>query len=251
MIVGQPELIQMIETLSFKALPALEQLEYDGWILRYANGYTRRANSVNPVYAGIDDVDLKIHMCETFYARKNRPTVFKMTDAVYPSDLDTILAENEYRKEAETYVYTMSLSGKGHLAGNAHIDTELSATWVNHFAELNQIPDQHKQTLRQMLALIPTQCGFVNLMAGGEVVGVALGVIDGEWMGIYDVVVHSDHRGKGYGRAIMEALFAWGMAQGASDAYLQVQANNTTAMALYRALGFTQQYAYWYRVMDL
>lgn len=251
MVVEQQELIQTIETLSFKALPALEQIEYDGWILRYANGYTRRANSVNPVYAAGDDVELKIHMCESFYARKNHPTIYKMTDAVYPPDLDAILADQDYRKEAETYVYTMSLIGRGNASDRVRIDTDLSATWINHFAELNQISDQHKTTLQQMLPLILTQCGFVNLMADGEVIGVALGVIDGDWMGIYDVVVHPDHRGLGYGRMMMEALFDWGIQQGASDSYLQVQANNTIATALYRSLGFDHQYVYWYRVMDL
>ena len=251
MVVGQHDLIQMIETLSFKALPALEQIEYDGWVLRYANGYTRRANSVNPVYEAIDDTELKIHMCETFYARKNRPTIFKMTDAVYPPDLDIILAENEYEKEAETYVYTLSLEGQGKLNDQVRIDTDLSEAWVNHFAELNQIPAEHKQTLEQMLPMIPSQCGFVNLLENGEVIGVALGVVDGEWMGIFDVVVHPDHRGQGYGRIMMEALIAWGIGQGASDAYLQVQADNMLATALYHSLGFVHQYTYWYRVMDL
>jgi N-acetylglutamate synthase len=251
MLAEQRKLIQTVETLSFNALPALEQQDYDGWILRYANGYTRRANSVNPVYGSTEDVALKIDECETFYTSKNRPTVFKMTDAVYPQNLDTILENRGYRKEAETYVYTMSLIGRGMGADNVRIDTQLSETWVNHFASLNQIPDQHKHTLEQMLALIPAQCGFLNLLINDEVVGVALGVVDGDWMGIFDVVVHSEHRGKGYGRIIIEALFDWGVTHNASKGYLQVQADNTIATALYQSLGFAHQYAYWYRVKDL
>lgn len=251
MTLNPHNLIQTIETLSFKALPALEQRDYDGWILRYANGYTRRANSVNPVYSSSDDIDQKISTCESFYADKTNRIVFKMTDAVYPPDLDKILAEKAYHKEAETYVYTMSLIGRGTPADKVHIDTDLSETWVNHFAQLNAIPDLHKNTLQQMLALIPSQCGFLKLLADGEVVGVALGVVDGDWMGIYDVVVAPEHRGNGYGRMIMEALFAWGVTHGASEGYLQVQADNTIATTLYRSLGFAHQYAYWYRVKAL
>ena len=73
-------LVRTIESLSFKALPALESRYYDGWLLRYAEGYTRRANSVNPVYASTDDIDLKISQCELVYAQKKRPTIFKMTE---------------------------------------------------------------------------------------------------------------------------------------------------------------------------
>jgi len=46
-------MIQRIEELSMNALPALSTVFLNGWILRFSNGYTRRANSVNPIYPSI------------------------------------------------------------------------------------------------------------------------------------------------------------------------------------------------------
>lgn len=241
-------LIRKIETLSFKALPALEQRYYDGWLLRYANGYTRRANSVNPIYASAEDIDLKIAQCEKIYGQKNRPTIFKMTHAAYPDDLDGILTDKGYHKEAETDVYSLSLIGMGTPSKHVQIRTELSIEWIRHFARLNHIPEQHQKTLYKMLALIPSRRGFVTLTINGDIVGVALGVVEDDWMGVFDVVVDARHRGKGYGRQIMESLFCWGEQQGASRSYLQVQADNTVATTLYRSLGYAPQYSYWYRV---
>lgn len=251
MVVGHQSLIRTIETLSFKALPALERRYYDGWLLRYADGYTRRANSVNPVYASHEDLDLKINHCEAYYTHKKRPTIFKMTDEVYPSDLDTILENKGYHKEAETFVYTASIVGQGEPSDKVRITHKLSDDWIKDFARLNNISATNTATLKHMLALISTQCGYLRLMNGDDVIGVALGVVDDSWMGVFDVVVDTEHRGHGHGRTIMEALFNWGTAQGADNSYLQVQGDNTAASHLYRSLGYQHQYSYWYRVKDI
>ncbi len=250
MVVAYQDIIRQIETLSFKALPALETRYYDGWLIRYANGYTKRANSVNPVYASHEDTDLKISRCEAFYTRKKLPTIFKMTDNIYPQELDAILESKQYQKASETGVYTLPLERRGSLAADVNIKSKLTDQWLTTFIKMNHIDEEKHKTLKQMFNLIPTRCGFLRLMDGNTVVGVALGVIDKNWMGIFDVAVHQDHRGKGHGRTIMDALLNWGMTQQADTAYLQLQCDNAVAKNLYMSLGFTEQYRYWYRVKD-
>ena len=38
-----------LEELAMNAWPAIQTYLYDGWIVRFANGYTKRANSVTAV----------------------------------------------------------------------------------------------------------------------------------------------------------------------------------------------------------
>ena len=45
----------------------------------------------------------------------------------------------------------------------------------------------------------------------------------------------------------MNALLEWGRSQGAARAYLQVEAENAAAVALYARLGFQTFYSYHYR----
>jgi hypothetical protein len=73
------DMIRNIEEISLNALPSLQTLLVDGWVLRFANGYTKRANSINPLYASTSNVEAKIQFCEEAYRCSNLPVVFKMT----------------------------------------------------------------------------------------------------------------------------------------------------------------------------
>ncbi len=53
------------------------------------------------------------------------------------------------------------------------------------------------------------------------------------------MLVAASHRGRGIGRALIEAVGAWARARGARALGLRVFPDNAAALALYRATGFT------------
>jgi len=73
--------IQTLEELSLNALPPLQQILDDGWVLRFADGYTKRANSVTPLYLGAIEESLtaKIERCERIYQNFDLPPIFHLT----------------------------------------------------------------------------------------------------------------------------------------------------------------------------
>ena len=86
-------LIKMIEELSMNAWPSLQTRLYDGWMLRFADGYTKRANSINPIYESVMKLDEKIEFCEKQYSFCNLPTIFKLTAESNPEGIDKRLDE--------------------------------------------------------------------------------------------------------------------------------------------------------------
>jgi ribosomal protein S18 acetylase RimI-like enzyme len=80
-------------------------------------------------------------------------------------------------------------------------------------------------------------------------VACGLGVYDGGYVGLFDIVTDAAHRQRGYGMDVVRSLLAWGQEHHDADyAYLQVMADNTPAISLYGKFGFEECYRYWYRV---
>jgi hypothetical protein len=69
-----------IEELAMNAWPSLQTILIDGWIIRIANGYTKRANSVNPIYLYKNNLDDNIKYCENIYRSNNLPIIFKIVE---------------------------------------------------------------------------------------------------------------------------------------------------------------------------
>src|SRR5712691_2036701 len=79
----------------FNAFPSLRQILLDGWLLRFSDGLSRRANSVNPLRADSGNIDAVIDAAEGLYRRQGLPTIFRVPSIVGPA-LDRELAALGY-----------------------------------------------------------------------------------------------------------------------------------------------------------
>src|ERR1035437_2748270 len=89
-------MILKLEEIALNAWPALETIQLDGWVIRYAQGVTKRSNSVNPIYESVQNINEKIDFCEKFYRSKAIPVCFKITEIAQPFGLDEMLDTRGY-----------------------------------------------------------------------------------------------------------------------------------------------------------
>jgi N-acetylglutamate synthase len=245
-------MITTLEELSLNAWPAHQTLLYDGWILRFANGYTRRANSVNPLYPCSLDLEEKIAFCESTYQKQNLDVVYKLTSASRPENLDAILEAKGYKNDSQTSVQLLEL-GLLDLkqASGVELKAALSDPWLDAFCRMSTVDDRRRESLRRILLnIVPQRC-FASLTMDKKVIAAGLGVLQAGFVGLFDIVVDPAFRSQGYGRRIVEGILYWGKRNGAQQSYLQVMLNNAPALHLYSKIGFTENYQYWYRVRAL
>jgi GNAT superfamily N-acetyltransferase len=246
-----PATIRTFEEVSMNALPALQQVMLDGWVLRFGRGFTGRANSVYPLYPGFGSVDQKITTCERLYDYKSIPPLFKMTAAVEPEGLDQILEDRGYTAFNHTSVQTRELTTTQIPTVEDDADVEwwdhAADPWLDTFFLLRETPGKHHPTLRSLLANVVVPAHYVVIHKDGEKVACGMAVAQGEHVGLFDLTTHVHHRRQGIGTRLVDVLMNWGAARGTRLAYLQVMLANENALSLYHRLGFVESYQYWYR----
>jgi GNAT superfamily N-acetyltransferase len=238
--------IRGLEERAFNAWPALQTILADGWVLRLAAGYTKRANSINALAPSTPLADL-LPLARSVYGRAGLPLIARLSPLAGP-DADPCLAARDWRRRDETLVMTAPLFEPFAADPGVAIAPAPDARWSECFAVANNVPPQHRATHDRMLASIGGEPGFARLDQDDRTVALGLAVIERRMVGLFDIVTDPAARRQGHGRRLVSALLAWGRAQGATGAYLQVVAANAPAIALYRDLGFTEGYRYHYRV---
>ncbi|WP_019508244.1 N-acetyltransferase [Pleurocapsa sp. PCC 7319] len=249
--------IQILEELSLNALPSLQQILYDGWILRFAEGYTKRANSVTPLYPSSEDLTQKIYRCEQVYQSFNLKPIFRLTNISQSRTLDQTLEKLGYQKYCNISVQVKTIT-----AGNAlhndyltirrgdrsvTLNNELSEEWLDHFVHAASLPIQHWETLSTILQIIPTQTCYAWLKYRYQFCSCGLGVLENNYLGLFFIITAKKQRRKGHAEQLISTLLNWGQSKGATHAYVQVEAKNLKAINLYNKLGFTEVYQYFYR----
>ncbi len=245
-------LINHLEEMAINAFPSIKTELYDGWLLRFSNGYTFRANCINPLFESNLDLNIKVSYCENKYFSQGLPTVYKMTETS-PPNLDEHLSKLGYQIRKQVDIMTLKLIRGKVPAYAEEVDTSetIEDFWIDRLLELNGIKEElKKSTAKMMLTNIPNRTFCAYIKKNNSIVGCGLGVLERNYIGLFDIYVDASYRNQGFGKNLCLAIINAGIADGATDAYLQVVSCNAAAIKLYEKLGFARLYSYWYRVKE-
>lgn len=243
--------IDAIELKTLNAWPALTQMAHDGWLLRLSRGYTKRSNSVQPLWTAPGaDLRAMVGYCEDVYHRAGLQTIFKITPLSHASGLDERLDEYGYRLTDRSQVLVREMETTIETPMNDDIDAagDLTDEWLASASAWLPIKPEHTATATVMLTDSPLLRRFFVLRSEGIPVAVGLGVVDDGYLGLYDIATSPSSRNRGFGERLLKHILRWGQLCGAHTSYLQVVCGNAAAQRLYAKLGYRELYEYWYRV---
>jgi ribosomal protein S18 acetylase RimI-like enzyme len=236
-----------VEELSLSAWPALQTEIYDGWLLRFAEGYTKRANSVNPLYPSALAIGRKIDTCEKAYMAQCLPTVFKLLGSEEQRTLDDALAVRGYARIDESAVRVLDIASFRPGPEGIKLSSAFDEPWIECFCACSG-KGKSLGTIRKILGNVLCEKIVAAKLEGGRIVGCGYGAVDRGWVGVFDIVVDSAFRRRGFGEELVRSILGRAKELGAERSYLQVVSGNVPAENLYSKLGYRELYRYWYRM---
>jgi len=245
-------LARRVEEACLNGWPALREVVFDGWLIRLADGHTRRTNSVNILSAGLQPLDRKIPYCEAVYAAQGLPAIFCIPSTAGPA-LDLMLDERGYEPpEDESCVLAMDFRERPpRPAGDAVLEEGFPGEmWLGALARLHEQSERTQQIHRRVLASLSLPAVFASVRSDdGDPVALAYGAVHDGLVCVNSVVTDPAFRRRGLARQAVAAVLAWAHGRcGATGACLSVVADNDPARALYAGMGFTREmYRYHYR----
>lgn len=206
-----------------------------------------RTNACWPLEEPDREVEAALDATEGWFGSRGLPPRFKLTEgATAPADLPTRLARRGYQACKRTLVLTGSTAGQpdGAVRMSDRPDSGFEAVFTASAA--GNVADARERL--ETLARIPAPARFASLDLGGATAALGACAIEGQWAGLFGMRTVPEQRRKGLARRVFATLLAEAAQLGASHAYLQVEADNAPALALYGSEGFQPAYAYEYWV---
>jgi ribosomal protein S18 acetylase RimI-like enzyme len=228
-VTGEPALEVILA-----AWPPLEREHLGDWALRFAGGFTRRANSVLAIGEPALPLDDAIERCERRYAAHGLRASFQLREGHGSGALERVLGTRGYVHEYPAHILAGPLPAAQPDTRVSHDDLPSDA-WLEVWLESRREPEA-AGLARPILERVSRPRSFACLRLEGRVVAAALGTVSQGWLGLSCLAVREDARRQGLARALVGALAAWAAGHRAEGLWLEVEHDNEPALRLYRDL---------------
>ncbi|MFC8276927.1 GNAT family N-acetyltransferase [Streptomyces sp. NPDC057271] len=215
------------------------------WTLRAAGGFTRRANSVLPLGDPGLPLDEALARVRDWYRKRDLPAYVQTATGAEGTQelLCADLERRGWRSEVSAEVRIGGLAPVGDLdadVSRVRLTRSVDDAWLRRYNRSGAVGPH----VRSVLAGGPSV--WFASVPGTEDIPAAIGrcVVDGRWAGFMAVEVDPAQRRRGLATAVMAALARQALDEGASAAWLQVEAENDGARSLYAGMGFAVHHHY-------
>jgi N-acetylglutamate synthase len=236
---------EAIERATFAAVPPQVVEEAEGFLLGLDAGTVGRAHSAVPVRHVAPAVGAVLRL-EARYAVHHLPALFRVPRSACFDAFRSELKEQGYAAFKPTLTRVAAVSDMVRLAGSKQVEVRVTPDpeWASVFLGEGFDPIDAESRL-ELLRRSRTSV-FASVCVDGAVAAVGCGCFSHGWLGVHGMRTVPGERGRGLAAQLLAALGQQAGLRGVDQAFLQVEASNKAALALYDRAGFSTAWAYEY-----
>ena len=242
-----PPRIKQFEAGGFRAWPAAS-VTYDGaWAIRLTAGHpAKRLNSINVIDRGDNaEISKRLGRAEQRFRAYGRPLTVRVTPLTPQALIDHCHGKG-WRAFGYSLVMTAPMEDLVTDPAIDQIPLKDVALFVEAALVTGAVLPKWRAGLSEIIQSIEPDVGMFVQNRDGSPAATAICVQDGDIAGLFEVATAVVHRRRGITRANLSAALKWAAKRGARTAWLQVEAENHAAIALYEGMGFRPFYGYHY-----
>jgi GNAT superfamily N-acetyltransferase len=239
---------ETLELSCSQAWPPLVTETLGQWRLRWADGFTGRANSVLAVgHPGVSLPEALRRACDFAHSRGIQPLLHAVLGSATENELPAAgwTPHVDHPSGHEVGVLVGPLE---HAVGTGVPRAEILAEPMSGWWELTASGPEPSAVERHVLGgagAVPVGYGIVRV--DDTIAGAVRGAVVDDVLLVARLAVRPEFRGRGLATSLMAAIGTWGREHGAARCALQVSERNRAALALYERLGCVEhhRYRYW------
>lgn len=238
--------IESIERATLSALSPEAKEEIPGWLLPFDGGTVGRAKSAVPLSHDAPDAAL-LPQIEARYGAHGLPAALRIPEVAAFGAFGEALAQRGFTGGRPTQVHCAAVSAIPRPASRecVAVGTAPDDGWASVFLGEGFDPIDGASRVRT-LSRAP-QALFARMREDGRTVAAGMASFSHGWASVHGMRTAQDCRGRGLAERVLSALADAARSKGYERIFLQVEAHNAAALALYRRCGFelAWTYAYW------
>ena len=235
-----------IERATLQVVVPDELHHLPGWLVPVFAGTVGRARSAVPLQHVAPSLNVIEPVLDHYRTRGLQPS-FRLPDLPAFAAMQSALRGRGFAPRQPTLTLTGSVQALLSLSAGppADIDRAPDAAWTGMF--LGPGLDPEDGASRSLALARGRETLFVSLRDAGQTVACGAAGMGLGWLSVHGMRTALDHRGQGLAKRVLRAMGMEARRRGIERVFLQVDASNAAALALYQQASFqlAWPYAYW------